>query len=916
VNVTDVLVDILVVLLAAKLAAELAERARIPAVVGEILAGILIGPSVLDIVGHDVTLEVLAELGVILLLLDVGLELSLGDLRSVGRSSLTVATIGVVLPVAMGFGVALGFGESSDTALFVGAALAATSVGITARVFSDLGALTRVEARTVIGAAVADDVMGLVLLTIVVRVVTAGTVSVLDIVGIVAVAVAFLVLAVALGTRFGPRLFGLVDRHARSAGTFVAVGLAFTLAFAALADAAQLAPIVGAFAAGVALSGTAPAERMKREMAPVGHLFIPVFFLQIGVNADLDALGDPKLLALIGALILVASAGKIAAGLGLLGGVGDRLLVGLGMLPRGEVGLIFASIGLAEGVLDADLYAAVVAVVLGTTLIAPSLLKSRLQLLHDRRPRRAPSPPPPGGWLQVGDEVELLGIPADEDALIVALDAARLVGQAPPAAGLLDWLGQVDFDETAWDGRATARLLALLRESGIRSWRFLEASGVLERSLPELAEAVRRRRADPFVLDPAHVLRFDLVDALRDIVAADPRAAAAFERLRHPEQPMLATLVLAAAGDGGEPEALARRLADRLRLGVVAEEELVDLVADRGLMRAAATRLEGLDEEPVLQLAGHLATPERTRALYVLSLALGELETWERDRLDELVSRVLGVLSRPELTGARAGSVVEQRRAEALRLVGDAPGAITRVGRAPRAYLLAHDAADIARHAALLDPVPRKGSVRAVAMPIAPDEARVEVASRDRPGLLAAVSGVLAARALDVIGASAATWSDGAAVESFRVRTSEPASEALAAMADLEDAFGEALRRPAVADPAPDLEIDFDDAGSPWHTFCEIRGGDRPGLLHMIAVGFAAAGVTVHTARIETKAGVAIDRFEVTDTDGRKLDGAQQQEARRTIWSGTTPTSTFRGLALLRWRARVKRSDAGVGDRA
>ena len=176
VNVTDVLVDILVVLLAAKLAAELAERVDIPAVVGEILAGILIGPSVLDLVGHDATLEVLAELGVILLLLDVGLELSLGDLRSVGRSSMSVATIGVVLPVAMGFGVALGFGESSNTALFVGAALAATSVGITARVFSDLGALTRVEARTVIGAAVADDVMGLVLLTIVVRVVTAGTV--------------------------------------------------------------------------------------------------------------------------------------------------------------------------------------------------------------------------------------------------------------------------------------------------------------------------------------------------------------------------------------------------------------------------------------------------------------------------------------------------------------------------------------------------------------------------------------------------------------------------------------------------------------------------------------------------------------------------------------------------------------------
>jgi len=901
VSVTDVLVDILVVLLAAKLAAEIAERVRIPAVVGEILAGILIGPSVLTLVGHDVTLEVLAELGVILLLLEVGLELSLADLRSVGRSSLSVASIGVAVPVALGLGVALAFGESGDTSLFVGAALAATSVGITARVFSDLGALTRVEARTVLGAAVADDIIGLVLLTIVVRVVTAGTVSVLDIVEIVGVALAFLIVAIAIGTRFGPRLFDVIGRHARSAGTFVAIALAFTLAFSALADAAQLAPIVGAFAAGVALSGTAPAERIRRELAPVGHLFIPVFFLQIGVNADLGALGDPSLLLLIGALIVVASFGKVAAGLGLLGGVGDRLLVGLGMLPRGEVGLIFASIGLAEGVLDADLYAAVVAVVLGTTLIAPPLLRLRLDVLNKRRPRRAPTPAPPGGWLRVTDEVEVVGAPPDEDALVVALDAARLVAQAPPSSALLDWLGQADLAEAKWDGRATARLLALLREGGVSSWRFLEASDVLERSLPELAEAVRLRRADPFLLDPAHLLRFELVDALREVVATDPRGAAAFERLRHPEQPMLAALVLSAAGDGGDPEELARRLSDRLRLGVVAEGELVDLIADRSLFRAAAMRLEGLDEEPVLQLAGHLATPERARALYVLSLALGELEPWARDRLDELVSRVLAVLSRPELTGARAGSVVEQRRAEALRLVGDAPGAIERVRRAPRVYLLAHTAGDIARHASLLDPVPKKGSVRAVAVPFGNEEARVEVASRDRPGLLAAVSGVLADRGLDVVEATAATWPDGAAVESFRVRSSGPASEALAAMADLEDACVEALKRRPLTDPAPDLEIDFDDEGSPWHTICEVRGEDRHGLLHMITVGFAATGVTVHSARIETRAGVAIDRFEITDTEGRKLDRAREQDARRGIWDGTGPPDARLARFRRRW---------------
>ena len=886
-SVTDVLVDILVVLLFAKLAAELAERARIPAVVGEILAGILIGPSVLSLVGHDITLEVLAELGVILLLLEVGLELSLADLRSVGRSSMTVATIGVVLPVALGLGVALGFGESSDTALFVGAALAATSVGITARVFSDLGALTRVEARTVLGAAVADDVMGLILLTIVVRVTTAGTVSLFDIAEIIVIAVGFLVLAVAIGTRFGPRFFGLVDRYSRSAGTFVAIALAFTLVFALLADVAQLAPIVGAFAAGVALSGTAPAERMRRDLAPVGHLFIPVFFLQIGVNADLDALGDPNLLLLIGALIVVASVGKIAAGVGLLGGVGDRLLVGLGMLPRGEVGLIFASIGLAEGVLDSDLYAALVAVVLGTTLIAPSLLRFRLGTLQKRRPKRAPTPMPPGGWLTTNGEVGLADEPPDEDALVVALDAARVVAQAPPSAALLDWLGQVDLTVATWDARATSRFLALLREGSIRSWRFLEASGVLERSMPELAQAVRERRADPFLLDPSHVLRFELVERLRELVTDDPRAAAAFERLRHPEQPTLAALVLSAAGEGSDATALARTLADRLRIGAVAEEELADLVVDHALLRAAAQRIEGLDEEPVLQLASHLATPERARALYLLSLALGDLEVYERDRLDELLQRVLGVLSRPELTGARAGSVVEQRRAEALRLVGDAPGAVGRVQRAPRAYLLAHAAPEIARHAALLDPLPRRGSVRAVAVPLAVDEARVEVAARDRPGLLAAVSGVLAARGLDVLDASAATWPDGAAVESFRVRSQKPAGEALAAIGDLEEAVAEAVKRPPATEPAADLEIEFDDASSPWYSICEVRGEDRHGLLHTITVGFMNAEVTVHSARVETKGGIAIDRFEVTDTEGRKLDEQHERAARESIWSGS-----------------------------
>lgn len=892
-NVTDVLVDILVVLLAAKAAAEVAERLGVPAVIGEILAGVLIGPSVLELVGSTQVLAVLGELGVILLLLDVGLELSLGDLAAVGRSSLRVASVGVLLPVAAGFGVALAFDHSENTALFVGAALAATSVGITARVFSDLGALTRVEARTVLGAAVADDVMGLVLLTIVVRIVTADSVSALEVAGVIALAVVFLVLAVALGTRYLPRLMEGVDRHARSPGTFVALALAFTLAFAALADAAELAPIIGAFAAGVALSGSGPAERVRRELKPVGHLFVPVFFLQIGVDADLNVFTKPALLALVGALLMVAIIGKVLAGLATLGSPGDKLLVGLGMLPRGEVGLIFASIGLTQGVLDTDLYGAIVAVVLGTTLLAPPLLRWRLGQLRRRHQQRPPTPAPPGGWLRVTDEITLVAEPPDEEVLVIALEAALLVTHARPSSELLDWLGRADASVARWDGRATARLLAILRDGSARSWRFLETTGVLERALPELAAAVHHRRADPFLLDPTHVLQFDLVEAVRDIVHRDPRVAAAFERLRHPERPLLAALVIAAAGDAGDPVELARALARRLHLGGAAEAELVALVTDRALLRAAATRIDALDEEPVLQLASHLGTPERARSLYVLSLALGNLDDRERDQLDELLARILRVQARPELTGPRAESLVDRRRDEAVALLHAPNGAADWVRTAPRAYLLATPPADIARHAMLLEPLPRRGTARVSVVSLGPREGRIEVAARDRPGLIAVVSGVITELGLDVTSATMATWPNAAALESFDVRLA-PSTAELPDTSTLTAEVEAAFDRPLSSPPQPDLELVFDDDGSPWHTLCEVRGRDRPGLLRSVAVGFAVSGVSVHSARIETRADVAIDRFEVSDVGGRKLDEDHKRAAIAAIHGGVHPSTNGR----------------------
>src|SRR2546422_2365827 len=214
-SVTKVLLDILVVLFVAKLAAEAAERARLPAVVGEILAGILIGPSALGLVGPDEVLRTLAELGVILLLFDVGLEMDLAELAAVGRASLMVATVGVVVPFAAGFGTAAALGMDGPEALFVGAALTATSVGITARVFGDLRALGTVEARTVLGAAVADDVMGLVILTVVVRLVDQGSVAVGTVAVVVGTALAFLAATSLVGVRLAPPLFAAVARHSR-----------------------------------------------------------------------------------------------------------------------------------------------------------------------------------------------------------------------------------------------------------------------------------------------------------------------------------------------------------------------------------------------------------------------------------------------------------------------------------------------------------------------------------------------------------------------------------------------------------------------------------------------------------------------------------------------------------------------------
>jgi Kef-type K+ transport system membrane component KefB len=886
-DVAEVLRNILVVLIAAKLAAELAERAGIPAVVGEIVAGILVGPSVLGLVhGGDEVLQTLGEIGVILLLLDVGLEMDLVELGRVGRASLLVATVGVVTPLVLGVGAMEAFvTDDFNVALFVGAALTATSVGITARVFSDLRAMATTEARVVLGAAVADDVMGLVVLTVVVRLVTEGTVSLVSVAGIVVGAVAFLVVGVVIGMRVAPPLFRAVEQVSRSTGTLVALALAFTLAFAELADAARLAPIVGAFVAGIALNRSDQSDRIRRELTPVGHLFIPVFFLQIGIDADIASFGEPAVLRDAAILLVVAVVGKLVSPLGAAGTPGDRPLIGLGMLPRGEVGLIFATIGLANGVLDDHLYAALLLVVLVTTLATPQLLKARYSRLRARaRPAGPPAgtPPPVGGWLRVeGDEVTLRAEPPPDQLLPVALSAALAVGRNRPGADLLDWLTGLPPGEAAWDTATRERLLDVVERGNARGWRFLDTTGVLDRALPELAEALHRRHAEPFTIDPLQAYRFAAMERLRRIDADDPlaleiRALDSIDRL------FLVTL-LSEAPEG------AAALADRIGLGQEDASVVLDCVKDRDLLWSAARQPGALGEEKVLQLASHLETAERARLLYTVSAlrAVGR-ERWEMARLRDLHELIQAALDHPELTGPDARGLADLRRLEAAARVADDPALIERVGRAPQSYVLRQPSQAIARHVTLLHPRPARAEVR-VRTGLAQDGRWwVDVVARDRPALLATVTAALTAAGLDVSNAVIATWDDGAALETFIVRaTTRPDQDALAM------AIEAGLGSEPTSQPLPDAEAAFDHQASPWHSICEVRSSDRPGLLHDVATALDAAGVDVLAADLYTEDDLVIDRFELVDRHGAKLGAAHEEAVRRFLRDGVGPRRRF-----------------------
>lgn len=865
------LLDILLILVAAKAGAEISERIGIPAVIGEITAGLLLGPSLLGWVETTESIALLAEIGVILLLLQVGMEMDLREMGKVGGASLGVAFAGIAAPFALGYGVATAFGHGGSTALFLGAALTATSVGITARAFGDLRILSSTESRIVLGAAVADDVLGLVILTVVVRVVDEGTLDVMVALRVLAVALAFLVVATVLGLRIAPPVFRWIQRSATGTGTLLIGAVSFTLALALLAGEADLAPIIGAFVAGLALGRTKQAERIERDLNPLANLFIPIFFVQVGLQVDVKAMIRPSVLGLAGALLAVAVIGKVVAGWAVGRTPVDRLLVGIGMIPRGEVGLIFATLGLANGVLDDDLYAAMLVVVLVTTIVTPGLIRFRLR----RSPARPTEPTtdemPTGGWLSVTDgTVDLNARPSAGPALGVALEAARLADTADPSPALVSWMAEAAETGVVWDDTAVSAFTGLLASGSRRSWRLLDATGLLAGALPDLADELEHRRHDTTLLDPAHLLRWPTVERLAEVTGpdGDDEARAQASLVEDRRLLTLAALAIDLAGETDDVAVAAGDLARDLGLAPEVGQELVATATDAALLRMAAAHLVGLDTAVTPDLVAHVATVDRARRLYVLAVTLGDLDEVHREALDELfvALRVALVESGEEAPGPGR---VERRRAEAAALTDDAR-IRARITKAPAVLLLAEEAADLVADLAPLSAgVPHLGHFHVRVSTEGPDRWRVAVVARDTPGLLARVAAALADEGLSVSGATLAAYPDGAVVDVFRVSAAGH-PDAAAIEARVLDAF----HRPLHPAPVERATVTVDRGASPWFTVCTVTAPDRPGLLQDLAATLASLDLTVHSARIGTVDGVATDRFDLTTRKGRKLDDA------------------------------------------
>ena len=391
-----------IILIASKVIGELTERIKQPPVLGELIAGVLLGGSVFALIpsvsgqsGYE-TFHLLAELGVVILLFEIGLETDLNDLIKVGVTSTMVAIVGIVAPFVLGFLSIIAFQKyglltfANPTsgmlvAITVGATLTATSVGITARVLSDINKIHTPEAKIVLGAAVIDDILGLIILAVVTGLIEASKqgletgISAVNVLTITLKAFGFLIASIIIGMLVTGKLFNFIQRL-KVRGILLLSAISFAFLYAYLAHIAGLAAIVGAFAAGLVLAKTGQAKIIEERLKPVSDLVTPVFFVMVGAAVDITVFnpfnsGNIPILIIAFVLFAVAVIGKFVSGFAVFKEGLNKKAIGIGMIPRGEVGLIFAQLGLAFAVFDIQLFSAVTAMVMLTTFIAPPLLK-------------------------------------------------------------------------------------------------------------------------------------------------------------------------------------------------------------------------------------------------------------------------------------------------------------------------------------------------------------------------------------------------------------------------------------------------------------------------------------------------------------------------------------------------------------
>lgn len=410
-----VLLSLVVVYFASKLGGEICSRIDLPPVLGELVGGVLVGVSAFRLLvfpeggfGADESLiigflqqtagltpeaspyvfkssseviSVLSELGVIILLFEIGLESDLKELIRVGPQAAIVAVIGVIAPFVAGTaGLVYLFDVPVIPAIFAGAALTATSIGITAKVLAELGQLSSEEGQIIIGAAVLDDILGIVVLAVVASLVKTGEIQISNIIYLILSAGAFLIGSIVIGRLISPLIVGLVNEM-KTRGQVLLTGLVFAFTLAYIANIIQLEAILGAFAAGLILAETDKRKELEEQVIPVADILVPVFFVCVGARTDVSVLNplepsNREGLAIAAFLIVVAIIGKVITGFTLFGNAEiNKLAIGVGMIPRGEVGLVFAGVGAASGALSEATEAAIIVMVIVTTFVAPPFLR-------------------------------------------------------------------------------------------------------------------------------------------------------------------------------------------------------------------------------------------------------------------------------------------------------------------------------------------------------------------------------------------------------------------------------------------------------------------------------------------------------------------------------------------------------------